>query len=58
MEVKIVDDYLSGKKTSYMPLPDVDEALNTIKVLDAIQKSALSGKKQPVDYLKPNLSIF
>lgn len=38
-EVKIVDDYLSGKIDSYWPLPQVDEAVHTIKVLDAIQRA-------------------
>lgn len=38
LEVKIVDDYLVGKNTSYWPLPNVDEAVNTIKILDMIQK--------------------
>ena len=38
-EVKIVDDYLSGKLTSFAPLPGVDEIINTIKVLDTIKKS-------------------
>lgn len=38
LEVKIVDDYLAGKNTSYWPLPNVDEAINTIKILDMIQK--------------------
>lgn len=33
MEVKIVDDYLSGKLNSYSPLPGVDEAVDTIKIL-------------------------
>lgn len=58
VEVKIVDDYLSGRNASYVPLPDVDEAVNTIKVLDAIQKASVSGKMEVVSYSKPNLSIF
>ncbi|MBU1031866.1 Gfo/Idh/MocA family oxidoreductase [Patescibacteria group bacterium] len=37
LEVRIIDNYLLGTQNSYWPLPDVDEALNTIKVLDAIQ---------------------
>ena len=39
LEIKIVDDYLSGKLTSFSPLPEVDEATNIIKVLDTVQKS-------------------
>jgi len=49
LEVKIMNDYLSGKATSYWPLPNVDEAINTIKVLDAIQKAATSGKSESVE---------
>lgn len=50
LEVKIVDDYLSGKTSSYWPLPQVDEAVNTIKVLGAIQKAVSSGKNEVVTY--------
>lgn len=39
LEVKIIDDYLLGRKKSYWPLPDANESLNTIKVLNSIQKS-------------------
>lgn len=48
LEVKIIDDYLSGKSTSHWPLPKVDEAVDTIKVIDAIQKAALSGRNEHV----------
>lgn len=41
LEVKIVDDYLSGKLNSHWPLPNVDEAINTIRILDAIQKASI-----------------
>lgn len=44
LEVKIVDDYLLGKSKSYSPLPNIDEAINTIKVLDEIQKAVFSSK--------------
>jgi len=47
-EVKIIDDYLSGKTTTHWPLPAVDEALNLIKVLDSIQKASSSGKTERV----------
>lgn len=43
LEVKIIDDYLSGKTDSYWPLPDVNEAVNTIKILDAIEKTISSN---------------
>lgn len=43
LEVEIVNDYLSGKLDSYWPLPNVDEAVNTIKILDAIQKAVSSS---------------
>lgn len=48
LEVKIVDDYLSGKLPSHWPLPAVDEALNSMKVLDAIQRSVSSGRDEHV----------
>lgn len=38
LEVEIVDKFLSNEKDSYWPLPDVDEAINTIKILDEVQK--------------------
>lgn len=53
-EVKIVDDYLSGKNTSHWPLPQVDEAVNTIKVLDAIQRAVSSGRNETVGNIKDN----
>lgn len=39
MEVKIIDDYLLGKATTHWPLPAVDEAVNLIKILEAIKKA-------------------
>lgn len=42
LEVKITDNYLTGKLNSYWPLPSVDEAIQTIKVLDAVQKAVSS----------------
>ncbi len=47
-EIKIIDDYLSGKNNSHYPLPNVDEAIETIKILDATLRSALSGKRELV----------
>lgn len=44
LEIKIVNDYLTGKIDSVLPLPDVDEATETIKILDAVQKSVLLSK--------------
>lgn len=41
LEAKIIDDYLLGQKKSYWPLPDVNEALNTIEILDTIQKISI-----------------
>lgn len=43
LEIKIVNNYLSGKITSFEPLPNVDEAVNIIKVLDAVKKAAYLG---------------
>lgn len=43
LEVKIVDGYLSSKLNSYWPLPSLGEAVNTIKVLDAVEKAVSSG---------------
>lgn len=37
-EVKIIDDYLLGRRSSYWPIPNIDEAINTIKILDAVKK--------------------
>lgn len=48
VEVKIINDYLLGRKRSYWPLPDVDEAVNTIRVLDAIEKAVFSGKSEDI----------
>lgn len=47
-EIKIIDDFLSGENTSHWPLPDIKEALNTIKILTAVEKAVLSGKSEPV----------
>lgn len=38
LEVKIIDDYLLGRRNSYWPIPSVDEAINTIKILDRIDR--------------------
>lgn len=43
-EIKIVNDYVSDKLNSHWPLPNVDEALNLIKILDAVEKAVSSGK--------------
>ncbi len=50
LEVKITDDYLLGKISSYWPLPGVDDAVNIIRVLDAIAKAVFSGKSESVTY--------
>lgn len=38
LEVKIIDDYLLGRKNSYWPIPNVDEAINTISILDTVER--------------------
>lgn len=38
LEVKIIDDYLLGRRNSYWPVPNVDEVINTIKILDTVEK--------------------
>lgn len=38
LEVKIVDDYLLGRRNSYWPIPSVDEAINTISILDRVDR--------------------
>ncbi len=50
LEVKIMNDYLLDITASHWPLPGVDEAVNTIRVLDTIQKAATSGKNEFVSY--------
>lgn len=50
IEIRIVDDYLSGKLTSFSPLPGVDEAVNTIKILDTIARSVSSGRDEAISY--------
>ncbi len=47
-EVKIINDYLLGKSNSYWPLPNIDDAVEIIKILDAIQKAVSSGKSENV----------
>jgi len=48
IEVKIIDEYLLGKATSYSPLPEIKEAVYLIKVLDTIKKATFSGKSERV----------
>ncbi|MBI2136144.1 Gfo/Idh/MocA family oxidoreductase [Candidatus Woesearchaeota archaeon] len=50
LEVKIIDDYLLGRAQSHWPLPGVDDAVNVIRILDAISKAVSSGKREPVTY--------
>lgn len=47
-EVKIIDNYLTGKSSSYYPLPDVDQAVQTIRILDAVEKSIFSKKSERI----------
>lgn len=39
LEVKIIDNYLLGRIDSYWPLPNIDEAVNTIRILDIVSKT-------------------
>lgn len=48
LEIKIVDDYLLGKRISCWPLPAIDEAVNLIKVLATIKKAITSGRSEKV----------
>lgn len=48
LEVKIVNDYVSGKTSTYQPLPGIDEAVHVIQVLNAIQKATVSGKREVI----------
>lgn len=48
LEIKIVDDYLSGRTTTHVPLPAVDEAVYIIRILDAIEKAISSGRAEKV----------
>lgn len=48
LEIKIVNDYLLGKTSSYQPLPDIHEAVHVIKILDTIKRAISSGKKESV----------
>ena len=38
LEIKIIDDYLLGKRNSYWPIPNVDEATNSMRILDTVEK--------------------
>ncbi|MCL4416801.1 MAG: Gfo/Idh/MocA family oxidoreductase [Actinobacteria bacterium] len=38
LEVKVINDYLLGRNNSYWPIPDVDENINTLKILDMVEK--------------------
>ena len=33
-----IDDYLLGKRNSYWPIPNVDEATNSMRILDTVEK--------------------
>ena len=48
IEIKIINDYLTGKISSLWPLPQADEAVNTIKILDAIQRAVSSGRDEHI----------
>lgn len=48
-EVKIVNDFLSGKNKAHWPLPGVDEAVQIIRILDVIQKAASSHQSEVVN---------
>lgn len=36
-EIKIIDDYLLGRRKSYQPIPGVNEVINTIKIQEEIK---------------------
>lgn len=46
IEVKLVNNYLMGKIQSPWPLPEIDEAVSIIKILDAIDKAVSSGNEE------------
>ena len=48
LEIKIVNDYLLGKTVSHWPLPDVKEAVDLIKILEAAKKSIASDRNEKV----------
>ncbi len=41
LEVNIIDEYLLGRRNSYWPLPNLDETINTIKILDSVERTVL-----------------
>lgn len=49
-EVKLIDNYLMGKSPTAWPLPEVDEAVNVMRVLDSINKAVNSGSVEKVIY--------
>ena len=48
VEIKILDDYLLGRTTSYWPLPAIEEVISLIKILNAIKKATFSGRTERV----------
>lgn len=39
LEVEIIDGYLLDRRNPYWPIPNVDEAINAIKILDTVEKT-------------------
>jgi predicted dehydrogenase len=43
-EVKIMNDWLTGKRKDHAPLPEIEEAVSILKILDAIERSIAEKK--------------
>ena len=42
--VQILNNLVKGKSPSYYPLPNINEAVSLIKILDSVEKSIQTGK--------------
>lgn len=49
-EISLIDDYLLGRRSNVWPLPEVDEAISVMRVLDAIERSLKTSRVEAVIY--------
>ena len=48
LQIRILDEWLRGERPDYSPIPNVDEAVEVMKVIDAVSRAIKSGNSESV----------
>lgn len=57
-EIQIMNEWISGKRRTHEPLPDIHEAVEVIRILDAIEESIQKQKTIPVKKRRGKLRFW